>query len=510
MRKIVLSIIISFLLLLPSINSFSQNKPMLAVPTISAKGVSEITASVCRNMVETALIKTGVYSVLSYTDIEEILEAQAFTLSGCTDEACAIEIGKLLAADTIVVGELSSLGEKMNLSIRMMDVTTGMTRAAETVVIDSVDTMQDSTFTAAYSLVGLKYIAGSSVEETGELFITAPDGMVLQVLLDGVEKGNTPLLIDSVPFGVHIIEAKIDNYSYIQEISVNSKDVKEIVADASLLKGNLFLSVKPDIADGWVLIIDNVEYKAGLIKDITAGEQNISVLGNGWSYNGKVTIVPKKTSKVEINLSASGTLVLFLSDETIVKAKSEDGTIFELDPRSETTLPQGKYTLEIEHPDFEPYEEVFFMEQGKYLSLTPELQFNEQYSLRLLLTELEQKKEMVKRKEEIFSRFTILAGGIAITAAGISGLGEYMVHNRTSYLEDTYIDYSAATDIDVLHELGDNIDGAKYSINQWRDVRNASLISAGIFGIITPILSLGGKTSEDYERQIDELREKIQ
>ncbi len=104
---------------------YSEDLPVLAVPTIEGTGVSESISATCRNILETALIKTGVYSVMNYSDVKEILEAQAFSLSGCTDESCAIEIGELLSAEKIVVGEISSLGEGMMLTIRLLDVSKG-------------------------------------------------------------------------------------------------------------------------------------------------------------------------------------------------------------------------------------------------------------------------------------------------------------------------------------------------------------------------------------------------
>lgn len=81
---------------------------------------------------------------LSYTDMEEILEAQAFSLSGCTDESCAIEIGELLAADNIVVGDLSKVGKNMILSIGLVNVTSGHTVSGEVATIDELETVQST------------------------------------------------------------------------------------------------------------------------------------------------------------------------------------------------------------------------------------------------------------------------------------------------------------------------------------------------------------------------------
>ena len=142
---------------------YADDRPLLAVPSIKATDVSQAEASACRNMVETALIKTESYNVLAYTDMEEILQAQEFSLSDCTDEACAVELGKMLAAEQIVVGELSGLGDQFVLNLRLIDVETGRSLGAELVKIESLQDLHDKSYTAAYALAGLKYIPGSDL-----------------------------------------------------------------------------------------------------------------------------------------------------------------------------------------------------------------------------------------------------------------------------------------------------------------------------------------------------------
>ena len=233
-------ILLSLTVFLPSF-IFADDMKVLAVPTIEAKGVAETTAYTCRNILEAALIKTGTFAVMSYTDVEEILEAQAFSLSGCTDDSCAVEIGELLSAEKIVVGSLDGIGEAMVLTVRLIDVEKGTIEKAEVVNIDKIESLQDQAFTAAFNLAGLKYIAGagSAVKEKGSLYITAPNSMELAVTLDGREIGMTPLMIDDIDFGVHILKAVGGDYIYEDEINVNSTEITEISADNSLLRGEL-------------------------------------------------------------------------------------------------------------------------------------------------------------------------------------------------------------------------------------------------------------------------------
>jgi curli biogenesis system outer membrane secretion channel CsgG len=100
-------------------------------------------------LVETALIKTEVFSIINTADISEVLKAQEISLSDCTDESCAIQIGKLLSAEQIVIGDLSAVGARMALNLRLLDVSSGEVLRAEVADVASVEELQKMTFVAA-------------------------------------------------------------------------------------------------------------------------------------------------------------------------------------------------------------------------------------------------------------------------------------------------------------------------------------------------------------------------
>jgi len=46
---------------------------------------------------ETDLVNTEAFEVIEQAEADKILKAQEYTVSDCTDENCAVEIGKQLA-----------------------------------------------------------------------------------------------------------------------------------------------------------------------------------------------------------------------------------------------------------------------------------------------------------------------------------------------------------------------------------------------------------------------------
>jgi hypothetical protein len=58
--------------------------------------------------------------------MEEILKEQGFQQSGACDETnCAIEIGKLLSVNQIILGSIGKVGKTYTLNIRAVDIGTG-------------------------------------------------------------------------------------------------------------------------------------------------------------------------------------------------------------------------------------------------------------------------------------------------------------------------------------------------------------------------------------------------
>ena len=53
------------------------------------------------------------------------MKEQTVQQSGCADTSCAVELGKLLSADKILVGTLNKLGDTYIINARIIDVEKG-------------------------------------------------------------------------------------------------------------------------------------------------------------------------------------------------------------------------------------------------------------------------------------------------------------------------------------------------------------------------------------------------
>jgi len=140
-------------------------KMLIAVIDLEAKGVSKIVSGAVTDIIRSEMVKTGLFTVVERTQMAEILKEQGFQMTGCTDESCAVKMGKLLSAQKILVGEINRVGEALMITVRIVDVEKGTSdhsASQKSLTEDEVDV-------AAVELT--KNLATSIVEGNAEYFV---------------------------------------------------------------------------------------------------------------------------------------------------------------------------------------------------------------------------------------------------------------------------------------------------------------------------------------------------
>jgi TolB-like protein len=97
----------------------------IAVSDLAGQGVDLSSTAIISDRLRTELFKQGGFSVLERNAMQDILKEQGFQQSGCTSDACAVQIGQMLGVSYIVVGTVGKLGQLFTVDVRMIDVSTG-------------------------------------------------------------------------------------------------------------------------------------------------------------------------------------------------------------------------------------------------------------------------------------------------------------------------------------------------------------------------------------------------
>ena len=108
----------------------TTEKPKIAVLALEAKNIPPVYADIVRDILEVNLHKQGNFAVLERSQINLIMKEQEGTLSGCFETQCAVDYGKILSADLVVVGSISRLTE-YNIAVKLVDIRQGRIIAAE-------------------------------------------------------------------------------------------------------------------------------------------------------------------------------------------------------------------------------------------------------------------------------------------------------------------------------------------------------------------------------------------
>ena len=106
----------------PLVDTDKKDKMRLAVIDFQAKGVSQIIASAVSDIIRSEMVDTGRFIVVERNQMDAILKEHEFQQTGCTDSDCAVQVGKMVSANKVLIGEVNQLGSSTLLTVRIVDV----------------------------------------------------------------------------------------------------------------------------------------------------------------------------------------------------------------------------------------------------------------------------------------------------------------------------------------------------------------------------------------------------
>lgn len=94
----------------------------IAVLEFEAKGVSKVEASTLTDRLRSELVRSKAFTHIERSKIDQVLEEQAFQVSGPMSDETLVEIGELLGAELVVVGSIGKLGSTYTIDLRVVEV----------------------------------------------------------------------------------------------------------------------------------------------------------------------------------------------------------------------------------------------------------------------------------------------------------------------------------------------------------------------------------------------------
>ncbi len=106
-------------------NRADTTRYQIAVTDMQCRGISKSSSAIITDRIRAELFNTGVFTVLERGLMDEILKEQGFQQTGCTSDACVVEVGQLLGVTHMVAGAVGKIGKLYTISLRLIDVATG-------------------------------------------------------------------------------------------------------------------------------------------------------------------------------------------------------------------------------------------------------------------------------------------------------------------------------------------------------------------------------------------------
>jgi TolB-like protein len=105
--------------------AWAKNKSTVAVLDFESIGAEEHLGKAVAEIIRTELVGTEDYQVVERAQINRALSEQALQKSGLIDDKSAVQLGKIIGADLIVIGSVVKIGTAYTINSRMIDVKTG-------------------------------------------------------------------------------------------------------------------------------------------------------------------------------------------------------------------------------------------------------------------------------------------------------------------------------------------------------------------------------------------------
>jgi len=122
MKHLIRKISIASLMILVSLAVFAQ-KPSLSVLNVDVQGL-DYSADQLGNILRMEVEKLDKFEVTDRYDVAYLVDKHDLKIDNCYGKICLTEVGKLLGSDKMLSGSVDMFGDKIILSLRLVDVQT--------------------------------------------------------------------------------------------------------------------------------------------------------------------------------------------------------------------------------------------------------------------------------------------------------------------------------------------------------------------------------------------------
>jgi len=354
--------------------------PLLAVEDLRPRGIARDEAAILSERLRAVLLQTGKVRVLERSEMDRILKEQAFQASGaCERGECAVEIGRILAVDRMVVGTAGKIGDQYTLGARILDVQSGevLFDANQDGALSLDELLAKSVPQLGERLAQGALVARSSGRSEagfGDLQVELDDSTATLRLDGRLVPGRSPFLFEGLPSGTHLLEARTATRRGIETVTLDRDDLRKIVVH--LDSGTSILKVFSEPSGASIFLDGDFASESGRtpmkLDPVLVGTHRVVLRKDGWMDTAVAASVQlDRAASLKVRLRPAGYLVLEPAPEVSVALVRKNDTLRANPGAGPIALPPGRWRVVLRDRLWEPLVEDVEIRQGRVETLQP-------------------------------------------------------------------------------------------------------------------------------------------
>jgi hypothetical protein len=267
-------------LLLLIITSYATEPFYVAVNDLVGKGITKTESEIITDKIRNELIIRKNFKVMERSEMNQIMEEMEFQNSGiCDDQACAVEIGKIIGVDKIISGSIGKIGSMFSINIKMVDVSTAEIKYS----VSGEYTCTIEELLSKYTVKLVNKLENQIFGDKGgtiSITTTPPSGNLTITGTDVNIKDITPYKSPILHTGDYAISIKLNNYELIKDsITVNTKEALNLTYQFKHTKA---------FTDSIAHLSKKGNRKKKVARQVTLGLLGAAAAGGGIYFNSKI------------------------------------------------------------------------------------------------------------------------------------------------------------------------------------------------------------------------------
>jgi hypothetical protein len=359
-----------------------DGKLAVSILDFTGEDVSDKLLRACYQKLETSLIESNRFTVIAKNQREQILEEMKFQSSGVCDEECAVEIGKLVGAEYLMLGDIIGFADLYQVNIKIVNIEKGdivekVTKEIQGNLSDLLNGMAESSREITRRIVsGEEQVVTQqpgmaiSQKKYGDIIIESnPPGAT--IFVDDDEKGFTPQELTGIEVGTRRLMLVKPGYETLNKGVIVSEDAPISVSEVLIPKmGSLTVLSEPIGAT--VFLNDVPKGKTPLdIPSLNIGDYVVIVsLENYQDVTQRITVEYNENTNRNIDLKPlPGKINIIVSPSSTYV--SLNGKKIKTNPSGITSvaLAAGTHRINFSLYGYEPVEKVVTIKANESTSL---------------------------------------------------------------------------------------------------------------------------------------------